>query len=409
MKFSINYNFYEIGIILIINTLLFGLIGNSLQIGRILSIVLLPINIIFWFKNKVSLKIFLLIFIGLFWLITGYILLSKAFDKNLARIYLLYLFLNFNLIFSLILFGTKTTRLLEIILKGWLLFIIISIFFGSFEIITGIHFFTNHIQADKAYNEVAINGIVGKKYAAFTYGNYNEYMTALSMSVPFLFTSLLYFKNYKAQKKLLIISFIVFSVIALTSSRGAILAFIIGLAIFMFFYKKINFDKKKTLIKRTKFSLILGILFLSPLILSQLLARLDSQDLTEDQTRILMYAEILSRLENSNYKGIGPDGLYSLNLPPHNLWLDIAVQYGILILIILIIFFVYVISYIFIKSKYDLNYKYLFLSAYLIILPVSLINSSYLNYPFTWIFVGSLITLFFNYSKNNKLSIYYKK
>lgn len=400
-------NIYDKIVILIISSLVFGAIGGSLQVIRFISIILLPFNIYHLVSKRISKNVLMYLLFGVFWIIYAIFSLSWCKDITMAKINVFYLFIHFNIAYSIVRLGMHSVNPIKTIIIGWLCFLLLTFPLALSEIITNRHFYTNSLQMEAAEIIGKLNGIENKRYAAATYGNYNEYMTALSFALPYLLGALLIYKETKQQLCLWMLVFIDFIIIVISASRGAILTFGLCIGLFVYYYKNLKFQAKKLIITLISIVGILGIALCGTLLFRELTMRIEGSNakIAEDVGRIEMYITEWEMLQESHYLGIGTDGFNSAGFAPHNLWLEILVQYGIYVFI----FFVYILLTTLYKSilknKHNLYVRAIGLMVFSSLPIISVINSAYLNYPFFWVAAGSMVLLLESISMQaNKIS-----
>lgn len=407
MNLKLKYNNkYDLLIILIIGSISLGVVGGALQITRLFAFFLIFYNLIYFINKGLKAYNRIFIIIGIIWLIIAYRALGWSADKQNGFYQVIYLFIYLNLTYSLLLLGKKSSDPIGCVLKGWLLFFLITVPIGIFEIFTDHHLYTNSIQSNAVNAGETLNGIVGKKYAAVTYNNYNEFMTAISFGLPYLFTSLFYFSDTKYAKYLWYLLASVIIIILVTASRGAIIMLMLCAFLFIIFIKKIYIPNKKRTVKRITIVSILGLTFFSPFLLQQISARLQNTEMAGDPGRLMIYLEAWRLIKKTNYRGLGPYGFeHEWGFAPHNLWLEIFTQYGWLITTIVLLLTMYILIKVHKRFK---NKPILSFLGWMIIssLPIiTIINSSYLNFSFVWISLGSILIILMNSYKYNQLKL----
>lgn len=380
-------NVYDKKIIFVIALLSLGVIGGALQPIRLFSILTVPYNIKFIISRLSNKKILKTYFIGVLWIIYGIISLSWVTDTVNAKIELLYVFLHYNLIFSILRYAYRANNPIMAVSFGWLICVSITVVLGLYEFITNHHFYTSVLQAGQSDSGVAINGIRDKKFVAVLFNNYNEYVTLLAYSLPFLFQLLIKLNNIKWQIIIWTIVLITFAFTSVNGSRGGLLCYIIAVFFLIIQIKKLRFKYKKL----TLFIILLVIFVLLVIardfLFSDINERLANTTTVEDLGRISIYDEAIRLLHKSNYMGIGPWGFQSIvGFAPHSLLLEILSQYGLVVFIPLAVFWSKIFLQI-IKSKECINGICMFI----IFLVASFINSGYLHFAFTWIFFASII------------------
>ena len=386
-------NKYDKIIIFMISLLSLGVIGGGAQAIRIFSIILLPFNIIYFMRVKHKKRMLFYVAVGVFWMIYAVFTLFWSPDSNSAKIDILYLLIHFNIILSLLRFGKYANRPVESLIIGWCTFVILTLPLALFEIITNDHFYTNEIQTDVMWHKGEINGVVGKRYAAATFNNYNEYVTAIVFALPYLLFALLYFRKNRTQ--LLFWSVLLLTILLLltNASRGGIMCLVVDIIIFAWYYRKIKFVGKNNLMTVVSIFLCVILIIYSDSLFEQISGRLSETNMLEDVGRLAIYKRTLSLLVDSGYLGVGPYGIQAIiGLAPHNLWLEILVQYGIVVFVLCLVILMLILYKCFQKFK---GTVIMFpIVAIFVSLPfASIINHGYLNFPFFWMSVGSVLLL----------------
>lgn len=379
--------------IILIACLIFGALGGAVQVIRLLSILLIPINILYILIHKIDKLLFFFFIIGIIWCIYGYWSLSWCYDVSIGKFEVLYIILNFNYAFSIVRIAKNSSNPTLNIIYGWCGFVIISIPIAIFEIITNIHLPTNEIQMSIGEIGGVLNGIENKRYAAVTFNNYNEYMTCLSFSIPYIFSLLLYHKNRVKQYCDWILILLISLIILITASRGASLVVVTSFIVFLFYYRKIKFKGKKQLIRIIIGIFIISIILGSNIIFQDLKARLESSGIG-DTGRMDLYQSAINYFIPSLFSGIGPGSLKSqYMMAPHNLFVEIVVQYGIIIFIMLLLYCVVIMYKGYKIPSKLLIQKYIYWCSFLVLPIISIINSDYLKYGFFWVAFASIIVI----------------
>ena len=190
----------------------------------------------------------------------------------------------------------------------------------------------------------------------------------------------------------LILIVIISIIIGINSSRAAFVGFLIALFVFVLFYIK----NIKTLIgSGVVFTAIIGFLFFSNNDFFNLLfTRFDTQGLA-DENRYILIEEGIRELLESGFMGIGAGDFIPTmekiknlnNYSSHNFFLEVLVQYGLIIFVLFIGFFIRIIR----KNRHnEKRYTYI-TTACLFMLPLTFsIDSGYILTVSTWIFIASL-------------------
>jgi len=193
---SKKYNRYDVVVITLIALLAFGTIGGALQVIRIVSLLLFPFNCLFLLQKHYVNHCAFIAFSAI-WLVYGALALSWCPDVENAKIDMLYLFIHLNLVYSFLHYGKLAKNVMRSLSVGWCLFAAFTLPIALYELITNQHLYTNSIQTEMLDKGIAINGILNKPYSATTFNNYNEYVTAISFSLPYIVLCFFYLQESK--------------------------------------------------------------------------------------------------------------------------------------------------------------------------------------------------------------------
>lgn len=386
-------NFYDKSLIAIVALQLFGLYGGAFQPVRLLGL-----GLLFYLMRSVkkhgAIKYFKYeIFFLIFFCTYGFFLIFFTEDLALAIKDVIYLFIHSTIILSMILAADKALNPKIAIIIGWLIFSIVSVIFGVFELVTDWHFSNSKFDAGLLINSYGVG--VLKNFAAFTFGNFNYYNLMLVYSLPFVMSSFFIFKN-KKHHFLLYCLFIGITFITLANgSRGAF----ISLIIIFIYYLKFNpgkFNFMRIVIPLFLLFFLSKFLIANATFITSFIIKLSY--LFEDNSRLNLISKGLELLVDSYFFGVGPGNLgfmytkeYGMTLiAPHNLFIEILAQYGVFVFI----GFIILLFKIFKRSKKFKDYKKFIIFGTFVLFPFSsVINSVYLMTPNLWILLGSLMII----------------
>lgn len=384
-------NTYDKLIVLTISLLAFGWLGGAIQVIRIYSICLLPYTFLLFLYQKNS---FLkkLVIVGLCFLVYA-LSLTITYNKlrhwgYLSYVEWSYLFINCHILIALLLFAQRAARPKQSVVDGWTLFVVSTGIIGVWEIATGSHLSTNTTQAERLELGIGINGILNKIYAAATFGNYNEYVTALCSAIPFLSYRLF---NATTLKKITLPLFsllLCIVIITVNASRGGIMCIFLAGATYLFYYRRSFFKHKKLLL----ICLVLGISFAlytwGDLLFSQLTERMGVATFGETG-RSIIWAKNWAAICECYAMGCGSGAFNShYVVASHSIIIEILVFYGLPGLIT----FLWILWIIWRKYRRALTPIRMTLATFFItFIPYSIINSNYLQYAFFWVFMASLL------------------
>lgn len=398
---KIYLNKYDIAIISIISILVFGGIGGMLSPIRGISLLFSPYV---WVKLKMFKPKgsgFVLCFFAVWY---GYSLLSLMWTPSVSEAFkeLCYYYCHFSLFLLLIFFANKANSPLLSVALGWCLFLIFSFPIAFNEILNDVHL-ASSLHDDLSVN---VNGtIVSKKYAAVTFGNYNSYVTIIGYSLPFLFSVLLRATRFKHQLLGWLLVLCIVYILLTNASRGGILVFCFIFIVFLFFYKDTYYEHKKIFLCGLTFCLIALLIFKAEDLFMQFLLRIgegELSDMTEDTSRILLISLSLQLFVESCFVGTGIGSIVTSLQKiapeftiPHNLFIELLVQYGVVIFLFFIVYLLKLIK----RAKGSTNriVKFVIYSSIFSLPIVGVINSGYWLAPELWVYMASLFIYSYKY------------
>ena len=395
---KIYHNKYDIYILLLIVSTIFGTIGGALSAPRLLGILLIP-------KLFGSIKRENFIYLSSLrsWCVAFYVfaLISMLWTPDKAEGFkeLVYYLVHFLIFFEVIVFSRKALSPLQFITIGFALCVLLTSVVGFWELTTDNHLAYSKFDEAKASN---MGGeIVLHKFAAVTFYNFNGYVTYLCFCLPFLLYG--FSLEEKLLKRLSFIALVIAIVLILcNASRGGMFSIVICLAVFF-----LMSQKNKSLIY-SFIVLIGGLLYLlykyGESILFILTMRLSEGGATTDDSRFEIWGNALKVLVE--YSGIGC-GIGGMNTAmeqfakggitvTHNIFLEVLCQYGV-IFCFAFVFFLF--------KQFKIGLKLLdkkrsvLVSIALVSFPMTgIINSGYLLAPQLFIVLAS-IYVFANYER----------
>ncbi len=395
-----NFNRYDYFIIVLLASIVFGSYGGSLQPVRILSILAVPIVV-----NKFHLLyrdffVKKIIIFFLFWYI--YCVASVLWTSNLDEAIkeLFYYLIHFNLFFALVLFSKLANRPLISIILGWCLFVLCSLPIAFNEILNNKHLDITKYDTDLVI-KLGKGKSVLKRFAATTFYNYNTYNMVLCFAFPFVLSYLLQFTKKLPQLFGWGVVLCVFYIGLTNASRGTVISMAIMMVIFLYFYRKLTIPYKPILYLVLIAAVSYVVWNYSAVILGQFGYRMIGREsILDDSSRSNMISIALNMVVEDLFLGTGVGSLQTsfsqrsgIKMPPHNLFMEILIQYGLVITIGIVLFLISLLK----TGWKTRNTKVKFvLYAALIPLPfIAVINSGYLLLPSIWLFAASL----FVYSK----------
>lgn len=383
-------NIYDKSLLLLFASLFSGNMSGVLLLPRTFSFLLLPL--LFRSLNNSVFPKDPKILIGVWF---SWSILSLLFTPDLSSgvLQLVLLLTNFLLACEILYFAKRSKQPLYNIALGWLIAIMINNIVGVWEITTD-----NHLSISKFGSErgLIIDGrMVMMHYANGFFNNYNSFVTFICCALPFLYYLLL-----NTKKKLIrCVSFanliISIYIIFMDASRGGFLSMAMISAVFLF---GLSNNRRSRYGNLLLFGLIIGFVVVKWDSLSALVfGRQSNISNIEDEARFIVWGRCFRALGESFGLGSGIGGLeismenVSRNgaiWAPHNAFLEILVQYG----IIVFFFFLYFLKSIYtctkIRSKDPSNV--VIYASFLAMPFIFIINSMYLTNPFFWAFLMSL-------------------
>jgi hypothetical protein len=381
-------------LLLAIISLFLGGFGGSFQPTRLFILVGLGF-ILFNLKNKVQLSkvsFFLpIFFVYMFWISYG--LFSLFWSADISQGFfseIIVMIVGMSSLF-LILYSLSSLSDIEVA-YAWVIALFATLPFAFYEIFTGYHFSYN--DEERIFRNINFNA----PFASVFFGNYNNYSAFISLCFPFALYLLLH-EKFHFNKKIFVSLTIFLSIviIIINGSKGALLSIL--LVFFIYFIFKI---KKFLPYFIYSIPFVFSFLIFIPndiLDIFYLLFeyRFINVDLGNNQSeRIGHLFSSIDFLEDSFGFGIGAGSFEALVIHskyylgivnPHNLLIEIGVQYGLIVLFLFCFLFIRL----FLNYKEYPSFFLPFLVSSIFIIPVvGVINSSAIGYTYWWIYFNSI-------------------
>lgn len=391
---------YEISIILIIASLSYGSyeIFGAFNPLRIIGLCVLPIVIknIKWYFNNSFLKNWTVLIV--FWWVFMTVSLLWTNNTILGVTYYIHMTLMFSCMLFLVRACYFAKNPLKAVSNGWLIFCIICMPIAFWEITTGNHLESGSINADSYMSDGSL-----RVFAAVTFGNLNSFVFMICLELPFLAIQILNNKNNYLYKLICFIAIVISSIVLLiNASRAGIICVIMVFFLLAVQSYKHNTKIAKAIIICLGASIIFYILKNMEEIemFAQIQTRLSTRSsVFEDNDRqILIQGAIDIILSIYGFGGgiMSMIGLYeqytlcSITYA-HNFFLEIIIEYGIVIGILVFIMFY---STIFMlrknrTSEYILLFWYSLLTSPLLLV----LDDYYQPRSGVWIYIGLLIAI----------------
>lgn len=377
---------YEISIIALICINITGLYGGALTLPRVVSLIF--VGYIYQNREEIiltsSIKIFFLV-----WIIISFFSLLWTPDFINGLKFIIYNISNVLNFFLLVLLYKKSNYNITPLLKGWIIFFLLTVPIAIYEFKTGNHLSVSLTSEEHIATETGEK--IMRTNASVTFGNLNSYVIVCIYCLPFILAGILY------RKKILWLSIVALLgeiiVVSVNASRGGLLCLAICLSIFLhYILKEGTFSKGKIIVCL----LLLGALlvYYADFLFSQIMSRLLYSSLTQDSIRSDVYSNCVSVLVNSMFLGAGVGGLEAAligvsknDIPaPHNMWLELLCQYG----LFTFMFFIYALVKIIgnLKKGNKLN-RFLRVELIGLIIPLFIIDSGYIMDTRFWLFLST--------------------
>jgi hypothetical protein len=332
----------------------------------------------------------------LIWLMFSfaYIFFIEHLNDGLKSIFIIFLANVYIYVFQY-LFNSVGNRWLYFFSVGIFISYILSVFVSIWELLTFNHLPSQYFENLPEYFQNSL------ATTAFS-GNPNNFSVFLVLSSICLFYLLRYLNYFF--KNIIIISIFVINPIIIFLNESRLAFYLYLLLMFYFFYKlyKINFQLK--LIIFLFFILFIYnyqivIDFYESIDFAKHIIQSDSLNDDSYAVRISHFNNFAYYTENRLGFGLGPGQYEALGnihpykvliSNPHNLFLEIGINFGIYILLLFILFLT-------IKMFFYYRINQLFFIFCLLFILTSPINSNYLNDNLTWIFIA---LIFNGYSGN---------
>ena len=392
------FNVFDIFLIFIMMLLAFGNIGGAFSPVRIFAIsisyyAIRDLRLNFITKNFKNALLFLLVFflyanLSLLWSNDSFSGFKEAF----------YHLLHIVIFIELVVLSKKSKQPLNSICIGWLVAVLITLPIAFQEIVFDEHLSLTVHETDKVSN-FGEGVFLQRIYASATFGNLNGYVTFLGLSLPFLCANILLSQTFKNTLVTFFALLSACSVVLINASRGGIITILVVVSVMFYFYLKTERPHKYETFSLFFLVIVIFLVYENEFLFNQFQLRLKSASLFEDSERISTLSGAIDLLHSSFFMGTGIGsivesykflGLSDIYIP-HNFLIEFAVQYGLLLVILLILFF----ANIFYIGKSSSNYIVRFLTyACFASLPfIGVVNSGYWLSTIFWCYISSLFAI----------------
>lgn len=395
---NISNNKYDIFILFLIVSTIFGNVGGALSVPRITGLLLITHLLNIFNKEKMPFITSLKRWCFIFYI---YALISFMWtpDQSQAFKELFYYFVHFVIFFEVIVFSKKAKNPLVFITLSFIFCVLFTSLIAFWELSTDNHL--PYSSADEASATRMDNEVIARNFAAVTFGNLNTYVTYLCLSIPFILYGMTI--ENKIVKNLSISALVIAVILVLcNASRGGFLSVLLCIALYLFMI-----PKNKSVI----FTFMVLLLVLSFLlymnrdsILLIISIRLAEEGIASDDSRFEIWINALKVF--FDYAGLG-SGIGGMNMAmakyskygitiTHNLFLEILCQYG---LVFCLAFVFFLINMLITSRKFFCIKRNILVTISILSFPITcIINSGYLLDPHLYIVLAS-IYVFANYER----------
>ena len=395
-------NKYDKMIFLLIAVLCFGNIGGSLQISRLLAVVLSPILLSRMKYCTYSRELSVVYICFLFYCVLS-MLWTPDTTEGLKDF--IYFIVHGLLFFEILVFSKFAKKPLESLSWGWTISVLLCSIVALWEINTG-----NHLSIAKdqsSMHNFGVGNIIEANAASVTFFNYNSCVTFLCFSLPWIIYRAFTPSSGVLGKLISIVTLLIGCfVIINNASRGGLITMVLMIAAVAFK----SFGKVKV---------VLGIVILVILTIyllinfgseftALIIARTANGGLLDGSSRTEVWGDALAVFFNSFGFGVGVGGMqaalteYRPNGLPitHNMFLEVLVQYG----LVFFCAFVYFLYRAFLRSFRNRNTFHGFIALVaLLVMPVyGIIDSGYLLSAHLYGLLGTIYV--FSYYERIKYS-----
>lgn len=392
------YNKYDIFLFLLITSVAFGGLGGALAVPRLLTIlfsIFLPVC--FRRHEILSLKKYI-VFLSFFSLYSV-ISLIWSINKSEGVVECIYNIIHSLFFIEICTFALYARRPLFTISTSWLIAFLATAGVAVYEITTGYHLPLSRFEEDIQMN--AGGGlVVFRRFAAVTFGNFNNYVTYICLCLPFMVYALLESKQLKYKWLFpLVALFLSVFILIMNASRGGIISLAIVLSVLLLY------------IRKTKYTVFFGTIIIALLVLFlykyrdilflSISVRMDggSEGIMEGGGRSKIWKDALTVFLNSFGLGCGAGALSdSMELygtediiVPHNFFLEILANYGVMIFLPVVFFLFRRFIRVLRTKNHDRSRRIMLIAAFLSMPVFLIINSGYLELPHIYAFFASLV------------------
>lgn len=339
-KTNYSFNKFDIFVVILIIALIGGGSGGAMEPVRLLSILFAPFALSLY-STSYDKKINTCFHFFVFWYVYMIISLTWTSDFSKGLNELVYYPIHFMLFLEILLFSKKAKNPIQSISLAWLAAFLLTSVVAVWEITTN-HHLSFAVQGEDSVARAG-ESYLYYRFASVTFGNYNTYNTFICYCIPFIFYSFV-IKNKISRvlslSALLLSIYIIFT----NASRGAIASLMLMAIIYSgIIFFSVRGMKNKISIIVIIFVTILFLLYNWLAISEHLLFRMAYEDIGSDNNRMGLWEAAFNVFLNSFGFGAGVGSLIKSmaevgHIIPHNAFLELLLQYGLVIFIVIIIF-----------------------------------------------------------------------
>ena len=396
---SSKYNIFDLFIFFLVASLAAGNLLGSLQLPRVIaSLLAIPCLVkIQAFKRVLGVQ---RIWIALFLIFSFVSCLWTPAGMDEGLIASVYNLVHVLLFIEILVFSRYAVNPFKAISLGFLVALIITATIGFWEMATDNHLSTSKREESRMSNtgtEVFV-----RYFAAATFYNFNTFVTFICFLLPFLFWGGVRGDNKSVIKSLFFIAVAIAIVLVLfNGSRGGLLSIAIMATVYIYY----SFSKlKQSIISILLLIAVLTIalVYYGPIILNSLIMRISMQEAFQDESRFIIWNNVLKVSSDYLFLGCGAGGLeYAMTdyahggiTVAHNVFLELLSEYGIVFVLVFVAF----LFKLFKRARRitDISTKLCLYQAIMAFPIIGIINSGYLTQPTLWASMASLY-VFANY------------
>lgn len=279
---------------------------------------------------------------------------------------------------------------------GWLTLFLLSCPVALYELVFDWHFKSSQFDSELLLN-LGDDIIYQKKFAALNFLNYNTYVTVLCFCSPFLFSFLLSVRKIRKQIIGWVGLALLVYILLMNASRGGLVCLSIYSVFFYFYYRHVKLKGRRLLVFSVLTGLFIGLYYYSDVLFEQIAYRfINKSGLFDDTSRSHLILVAMQLFVGSYGVGTGVGSLVASMgevtdgiIITHNMFLEVLVQYGLVIFVIGCMFILKLYRNARVQPKQSIQ-KFILYSALSSFPFLFVINAGYLLMPSFWIYMSCL-------------------